>query len=920
MKTRKPLYKHVKTPEGSRKRLALAAVPLLVGAATAIVPVLPAAAASGDFSLNFVGAAPYSYNHLHGGGAFDDGTKGKTADIVESLEAVDFSCGDIVTYLTKVSVGDTAQAATDGPQTIDIDYRFLMDTTGQSGVAIGDITKVEVNRAPVVDLVAGEDSTDQAIVDDGGSVATLTSETKSGPMFVAGSTLNGTVRLTDLERAETVVVRTDVRLYCKPGARPTGNLQGAVTAARLTKVQGSVPVTPAAAISVGNQTVPFYQFGNLHWPELDLQKTVTTKNGTRPGVETLDIASGDEVKYLYKVSNPSNVGNPPGAALYDVSTITDDNRTPGDPSDDFTVALTGLTDVDGDGQADDLAAGGVAYGEKVMTITVPQVGTYTNTAAVRGYTFPGDDTLPLTDSDTAAVRVTSVPAPAIDVEKDVSVDGGATWKDADTLAGAPTVAERSNVKYRFTVTNTGNVPLSSLTLSDDKLGLSGCTVPATLAVGASFTCIVTTTLAQANPDHVNIATATGTSSGTTVQDTDPAHVVVTDVAPTIQVTKTADRATVPESGGDVDFTFVVRNTSGEPVTITSLSDSVFGTLAGDADCQVGTALAVGDSCAFSVTRSLAGDASGADHHNVFTAKAVDNEGTEASDHDDATVGFTDVPPTIVVTKTADKTAVPETGGNVEFTFVVRNTSSEPVTVTSLVDSVYGVLDGDADCQVGTVLAAGADCSFSITRNVAGDFSGPAHHNLFTAMAVDNEGTEVSDDDDATVDFTDVAPTIEVTKTPNVASVPESGGYVVFTMTVKNTSTQEPVTVTSLSDSVYGTLDGDADCQVGTVLAVDAECSFTLVKWVSGDQVGPAHVNVFTAKAVDDDGTEATDTDDATVDFTDVAPTIEVTKTANPTAVPETGGDVDFSFTVRNTSGEEAVAITSLSDSVYGTLD
>ena len=66
-----------------------------------------------------------------------------------------------------------------------------------------------------------------------------------------------------------------------------------------------------------------------------------------------------------------------------------------------------------------------------------------------------------------------------------------------------------------------------------------------------------------------------------------------------------------------------------------------------------------------------------------------------------------------------------------------------------------------------------------------------------------------------------------------------------------------------------------------------------------------HVNVFTAVAEDNDGTDATDDDDATVDFTDVLPTIEVTKTANPTAVPETGGNVLFTFVVKNTSHRRA---------------
>ena len=57
-----------------------------------------------------------------------------------------------------------------------------------------------------------------------------------------------------------------------------------------------------------------------------------------------------------------------------------------------------------------------------------------------------------------------------------------------------------------------------------------------------------------------------------------------------------------------------------------------------------------------------------------------------------------------------------TVGDVLFTFTVKNTSSEePVTITSLEDDVYGPLAGDDDCKVGTVLEAGAKCSFAITR-------------------------------------------------------------------------------------------------------------------------------------------------------------------------------------------------------------
>ena len=76
--------------------------------------------------------------------------------------------------------------------------------------------------------------------------------------------------------------------------------------------------------------------------------------------------------------------------------------------------------------------------------------------------------------------------------------------------------------------------------------------------------------------------------------------------------------------------------------------------------------------------------------------------------------------------------MPETGGNVTFTYVVTNNSTEAATITALTDDKFGTLAGDADCQVGTVLAAGARCVFEATFAIpAGDFP-TGHINIFTA--------------------------------------------------------------------------------------------------------------------------------------------------------------------------------------------
>ena len=86
--------------------------------------------------------------------------------------------------------------------------------------------------------------------------------------------------------------------------------------------------------------------------------------------------------------------------------------------------------------------------------------------------------------------------------------------------------------------------------------------------------------------------------------------------------------------------------------------------------------------------------------DVFTATAVDDDANEATDNDDETITRTDVKPAITVTKTGDPTTVLETGGSVVFTYVVANTGTVPVTLTSLVDDKFGALAGDADCTIG----------------------------------------------------------------------------------------------------------------------------------------------------------------------------------------------------------------------------
>jgi uncharacterized repeat protein (TIGR01451 family) len=268
----------------------------------------------GDFSLDFVAAAPFTYHHSTGGGAFDDRTIGKTFDVVESLQGGDFSCGDTVTYLVQISVAPGAV----GAQTIELDFRFLSDTTGQSGADHDDILNVAINSGAIAQVDVNGDGTPDVIGDgpgqtdsgnlhDGGSVATLVSETLPSNPFHSGTThLKGTVRITDLEAGDKVILRLDVHIDCAPGSSPTGNLQAAITAGRV-----GDPVFPKPgdrAISIGNQTVPFKNIGELAVPALNIVKdvsSVTNPDGSAGGAVVNQ--AGDKINYAITVQNTGNV-------------------------------------------------------------------------------------------------------------------------------------------------------------------------------------------------------------------------------------------------------------------------------------------------------------------------------------------------------------------------------------------------------------------------------------------------------------------------------------------------------------------------------------------------------------------------------------------------------------------------------------
>jgi uncharacterized repeat protein (TIGR01451 family) len=274
-------------------------------------------------------------------------------------------------------------------------------------------------------------------------------------------------------------------------------------------------------------------------PAIQIEKTYVDVNGG-------SVLLGDALTYTFTVTNTGNVTlygvtvNDPLPGLGAVSPVSVPSLAPG-LSAVFTAAYT-VTQADLD-QAD---------------------GTIDNTATARG-TPPGGGTV--SDDDTLAVPVAQ--GPAIQIEKTYEDVNGGTVLLGDALT------------YTFTVTNTGNVTLSGVTVSDPLPGLgaiSPVSVPS-LAPGLSAVFTAAYTVTQADMDQAdgtidNTATATGTPpGGGTVSDDDTLAVPVAQ-GPAIQIVKTYEDV----NGGSVllgdalTYTFTVTNTGNVTLTNVSVND------------------------------------------------------------------------------------------------------------------------------------------------------------------------------------------------------------------------------------------------------------------------------------------------------------------------------------------------------------
>jgi fimbrial isopeptide formation D2 family protein/uncharacterized repeat protein (TIGR01451 family) len=209
--------------------------------------------------------------------------------------------------------------------------------------------------------------------------------------------------------------------------------------------------------------------------------------------------------------------------------------------------------------------------------------------------------------------------------------------DKQVTAGAPYTAAGGVVSYAYRVTNTGNVTITAVTVSDDKIATVSCPA-APLAPGANTTCTASYTITQADLDAgsvTNNASATGTpAQGTLVPATDSAIATAT-TAPGLSLDKRAVSGVPYTAVGDVvGYEYVVTNTGNVTIDALVVSDDKIATVS----CPV-TSLAPDaiTTCTANYTITQV-DLDAGSVTNHATASGTPAQGTLAPATDTETVG------------------------------------------------------------------------------------------------------------------------------------------------------------------------------------------------------------------------------------------------------------------------------------------
>jgi uncharacterized repeat protein (TIGR01451 family) len=311
---------------------------------------------------------------------------------------------------------------------------------------------------------------------------------------------------------------------------------------------GTAIGTPPSGPAVVDTDPSHYLAGSATSAAIDIEKYTNGEDAdTAPGPV---IAVGDPVIWTYVVTNIGNV-NLTGITVSDNQGVS------------LTCTETNLTI----GESMNCTGSGTAV-----------AGQYSNIGSVTGNPEGGGSQVSDADPSHYFGSDAGDNYAALDLEK------ATNGEDADTAPG-PYIETGHAIIWSYVVTNTGNVDLHNVTITDDQLDSSAIHCPndgntdnriTLLPVGAHATCTATGTAVAGQ--YANTGSTVGSpEKGPNVSDTDPSHYYGDDG--TIDIEKATNGHDADDAPGpyitinrDVTWTYVVTNTGQFPLTDVSVTD------------------------------------------------------------------------------------------------------------------------------------------------------------------------------------------------------------------------------------------------------------------------------------------------------------------------------------------------------------
>jgi len=415
-------------------------------------------------------------------------------------------------------------------------------------------------------------------------------ETPPGPSVAIGSTIQwtylvtntGTVELTNVSVADSgEVTVTCPKSVLQPGESMTCTASGLAQACQYTNT-ATAEGHPAQGEAVTARDDSFY-FGQ-HNAAIAIDKKTNGEDAPQPPGPSLN--TGTTVQWTFVVTNTGDV------SLTEV-VLTDDRAG----------ALTCPKNALAPGESMTCSASGPAL-----------AGQQRNVAGVTGKPPCGNAVTATNASHYHGVT------PGIAIEKLIN------GEDADDSAHAVQLPVGTSVLWSFVVTNTGDVALGDVSVSDSVIPTITCPKNA-LDPGESMTC---TASGVADPGlDCDTGTAAGTWQATTVTSSDSACYRGNTASIAIEKrTNGADADTPPGPeitvGAAVQWTYVVTNTGDVPLGSVSVTDN-----RGVAVSCPKTTLAAGES----MTCTASGTATAGQYSNIGTATGTPASGTAVTASD-----------------------------------------------------------------------------------------------------------------------------------------------------------------------------------------------------------------------------------------------------------------------------------------------